>query len=139
MTDAATEPFFIGMADASREESAELVGSKAALLARMSRLGLPVPSAFVMPTSLCNDVNRKDPVAQRALKNGLRAGYRPAGKCDRSSLRRQPCAAFCLGPIRRSQIDARHARHHSRCWHERRNCSGAHPTDRKPPARLGQL
>ena len=74
MTDAATEPFFIGTADASREESAELVGSKAALLTRISRLGLAVPPAFVMPTSLCNDVNRKDPVAQRALKNGLRVG-----------------------------------------------------------------
>ena len=74
MTDVVSEPFFVLPADASPDANAELVGSKAAQLARMSRLGLPVPPAFVMPTSLCNWVNRKDESALRALHSGLRLG-----------------------------------------------------------------
>ena len=74
MTDATSQPFFVVPADASRDATAELVGSKAAQLARMSRLGLPVPPAFVMSTSLCSGVNRKDGAAVQALKSGLRLG-----------------------------------------------------------------
>ena len=74
MTDAVSEPFFVTLADASLDANVELVGSKAAQLARMSRLALPVPPAFVMPTSLCNGVNRKDGAALHALKSGVRRG-----------------------------------------------------------------
>ena len=74
MTDATSQPFFVVPADASRDATAELVGSKAAQLARMSRLGLPVPPAFVMSTGLCDGVNRNDGAALQALKNGLRLG-----------------------------------------------------------------
>jgi len=74
MTDAVSEPFFVILADASLDANVQLVGSKAAQLARMSRLGLPVPPAFVMPTSLCNGVNRKDGAALHALKSGVRRG-----------------------------------------------------------------
>jgi pyruvate,orthophosphate dikinase len=74
MTDATCQPFFVVPADASSDATAELVGSKAAQLARMSRLGLPVPPAFVMPTSLCNGVNQKEGAARHALKSGLRLG-----------------------------------------------------------------
>jgi len=74
MTDATSQPVFVVPPDALSDATAELVGSKAAQLARMSRLGLPVPPAFVMPTSLCNGVNQKDGAAVQALKNGLRLG-----------------------------------------------------------------
>lgn len=74
MTEATTEPFIIGMADASPDPNEALIGSKAAQLARMSGLGLAVPPAFVLPTSLCESVNRKEPAAQQALRNGLRLG-----------------------------------------------------------------
>ena len=74
MTDVASEPFFVLPADASPEANVELIGSKAAQLARMSQLALPVPPAFVMPTSLCDGVNRKGEAALRALKSGLRFG-----------------------------------------------------------------
>jgi pyruvate,orthophosphate dikinase len=74
MTNAATEPFFIGMDDVSPDASIEVVGSKAAQLACMSRLGLSVPPAFVMPTSLCDCVNQEDATAQSTLKIGLRQG-----------------------------------------------------------------
>ena len=74
MTDATNQPFFVVPADASLDANAELLGSKAAQLARMSRLGLPVPPAFVMPTSLCDGVNEKDGAARHALKSGLRLG-----------------------------------------------------------------
>src|ERR1019366_5176524 len=74
MTEATRQPVFVVPADASSDATAELVGSKAAQLARMSRLGLPVPPAFVMPTSLCNGVNQKDAAAGQAQKSGLRLG-----------------------------------------------------------------
>jgi pyruvate,orthophosphate dikinase len=74
MMDAPIQPLFVVPADASLDANAELLGSKAAQLARMSRLGLPVPPAFVMSTSLCNGVNRKDGAALQALKSGLRLG-----------------------------------------------------------------
>jgi len=74
MMDASIQPFFVVPADASLDANAELLGSKAAQLARMSRLGLPVPPAFVMPTSLCNGVNQKDGAALQTLKSGLRLG-----------------------------------------------------------------
>src|SRR3974390_1743918 len=79
MTDAVSEPFFVILADASLDANVQLVGSKAAQLARMSRLGLPVPPAFVMPTSLCNGVNRKDGAALHALKSGVRRGVARLG------------------------------------------------------------
>jgi hypothetical protein len=74
MMDASIQPFFVVPADASLDANAELLGSKAAQLARMSRLGLPVPPAFLMPTSLCNGVNQKDGAALQTLKSGLRLG-----------------------------------------------------------------
>ena len=77
MTDAASEPFSVAPAEASLDANIELIGSKAAQLARMSRLGLPVPPAFVMPTSLCNGVNRKDEAALQALKRPT-PRHRPA-------------------------------------------------------------
>ena len=78
MTDAASQPFFVVPADASSDATAELVGSKAAQLARMSRLGLPVPPAFVMPTSLCNGVNQKDGAARAGAKKRPAPRRRPA-------------------------------------------------------------
>jgi pyruvate, orthophosphate dikinase len=74
MTGAADELFFIGTTEPSRCVGAELAGSKAAQLAQMSALGLAVPPAFVMPTSLCPGVNGGEEEAQRVLTNGLRAG-----------------------------------------------------------------
>ena len=101
MTDDTSQPFLVVPANASSDATAELVGSKAAQLARMSRLGLPVPPAFVMPTSLCKGVNQKDGAAVQALKNGLRLGV-----------------ARLESALRRGQVHARNARHDSRRWHE---------------------
>lgn len=68
-------PFFIGIAsDGNAELTPELAGSKAAELWRMSRLGLNVPPAFVLPTTLCEPVNRQEPSALAALDRGLRDG-----------------------------------------------------------------
>ena len=78
MTDASIQPFFVVPADASLDANAELLGSKAAQLARMSRLGLPVPPAFVMPTSLCNGVNQKDGAALQRAKKRPAPRHRPA-------------------------------------------------------------
>jgi pyruvate,orthophosphate dikinase len=52
----------------------EVVGAKAANLARMSALGLPVPPAFVLPIRLCAAIVRGAPDAERALREGLAEG-----------------------------------------------------------------
>jgi pyruvate,orthophosphate dikinase len=54
--------------------SAETVGAKAANLARMAALGLPVPPAFVLPVSLCAVVVAGEPEAKQHVGDGLRAG-----------------------------------------------------------------
>jgi pyruvate, orthophosphate dikinase len=54
--------------------SAETIGVKAANLARMAALGLPVPPAFVLPVELCAAIVAGDPDAERNLTNGLREG-----------------------------------------------------------------
>lgn len=52
----------------------EMVGGKAANLARMAALGLPVPPAFVLPVDLCAAIVRGDGDARNALKDGLKEG-----------------------------------------------------------------
>lgn len=59
----------------SRElPSAEEIGAKAANLARMAALGLPVPPAFVLPVGLCADIVAGKAHAMRDLRNGLEDG-----------------------------------------------------------------
>ncbi len=67
-------PRFIGIDKPTDELAPEIVGSKAAMLSRMSRLDLNVPPAFVLPTALCEPLSRNDPQAVAALHQGLRAG-----------------------------------------------------------------
>ncbi len=54
--------------------SADIIGAKAANLARMAALGLPVPPAFVLPVDLCAAIVRGEDSAVRQLKDGLREG-----------------------------------------------------------------
>jgi pyruvate, orthophosphate dikinase len=67
-------PFLIGIAGATDELTLELAGAKASELWRMSRLGLPVPPAFVLPTTLCGPANRQDPATLASVECGLREG-----------------------------------------------------------------
>ena len=61
--------------DGSAEQySAETVGGKAANLARMAALGLPVPPAFVLPISLCAAMINGEAVATQNLAVGLTEG-----------------------------------------------------------------
>ena len=61
--------------DGSAEQySAELVGAKAANLARMAALGLPVPPAFVLPIGLCAASLGGDAAAAQSLADGLTEG-----------------------------------------------------------------
>ncbi len=60
--------------DLSEEYSAEMVGGKAANLARMAVLGLPVPPAFVLPISLCAATVARRAEAVRDLADGLTEG-----------------------------------------------------------------
>ena len=59
---------------ATHRHSAETVGAKAANLARMAALGLPVPPAFVLPIRLCAAIVKGDFHAKRQLTEGLNAG-----------------------------------------------------------------
>lgn len=63
-----------GVPAGAAELTAELAGSKASQLWEMSRLGLTVPPAFVLPTTLCGPVNRDEPAALETLDEGLRQG-----------------------------------------------------------------
>ncbi len=54
--------------------SADEIGAKAANLARMAALGLPVPPAFVLPVKLCAAIIGKDAHAESDLRDGLKQG-----------------------------------------------------------------
>jgi pyruvate,orthophosphate dikinase len=58
----------------TKPHSADSIGNKAANLARMAALGLPVPPAFVLPVRLCAAIISGDPRAERDLRHGLRDG-----------------------------------------------------------------
>src|SRR5512134_1729711 len=60
--------------DSSKRHSGEAVGAKAANLARMAALGLPVPPAFVLPVRLCAAVLDGEAQARQKLSKGLAAG-----------------------------------------------------------------
>lgn len=56
------------------QPAADMIGSKAANLARMAALGLPVPPAFVLPIDLCAAVVAGESEAHAAVGNALRDG-----------------------------------------------------------------
>ncbi|HML07268.1 MAG TPA: PEP/pyruvate-binding domain-containing protein [Xanthobacteraceae bacterium] len=58
----------------AKRYSADIVGAKAANLARMAALGLPVPPAFVLPIELCAAIVSGDPAATQDLADGLMEG-----------------------------------------------------------------
>jgi pyruvate,orthophosphate dikinase len=58
----------------TKHHSADSIGAKAANLASMAVLGLPVPPAFVLPIQLCAAINDDDPHAQHRLREGLKDG-----------------------------------------------------------------
>jgi pyruvate, orthophosphate dikinase len=59
---------------ATEQHSAEEIGAKAANLARMASLGLPVPPAFVLPVKLCADIIGNRANARDELRDGLKQG-----------------------------------------------------------------
>ncbi|MES2193421.1 MAG: PEP/pyruvate-binding domain-containing protein [Pseudomonadota bacterium] len=58
----------------TEQHSAEAIGAKAANLARMAALGLPVPPAFVLPVKLCAAIIDGEGHAERHLRDGLKDG-----------------------------------------------------------------
>ena len=58
----------------TEQHSADEIGAKAANLARMAALGLPVPPAFVLPVKLCADIIDDHAHAERHLRDGLKEG-----------------------------------------------------------------
>jgi pyruvate, orthophosphate dikinase len=68
------EPLLIGMMGSTSAISPDIAGSKAAQLWRMANLGLNVPPAFVMPTTLCGDIIAREPEALASLQHGLQTG-----------------------------------------------------------------
>ncbi|HYP63588.1 MAG TPA: PEP/pyruvate-binding domain-containing protein [Acidocella sp.] len=67
-------PLFIGIPGHAKKLTPDIAGNKAAQLWRMSHLGLAVPPAFVLPTTLCAAVNTGEAEALHALEHGLRKG-----------------------------------------------------------------
>jgi pyruvate,orthophosphate dikinase len=58
----------------AEEIDPDIVGAKAANLARMAALGLPVPPAFVLPIELCAAIVRGDADAKQNVADGLSEG-----------------------------------------------------------------
>jgi pyruvate, orthophosphate dikinase len=58
----------------AQQHSSDSVGTKAANLARMNALGLPVPPAFVLPIELCAAILNGKLHARQELSNGLNKG-----------------------------------------------------------------
>ena len=91
----------------TKRHSAETVGAKAANLARMAALGLPVPPAFVLPVNLCAAiVRRRSPRQAKADRRSARGNCIPRG-APPASVRRPAPAAAGVGAFRRRAIDAR--------------------------------
>ncbi len=65
---------WIGLDVPQAELPAAAYGSKASELAGMTALGLPVPPAFVLPTTFCAPILSGDERAQAALRDGLAEG-----------------------------------------------------------------
>ena len=61
-------------AGSTEQPAAEIVGAKAANLARVAALGLPVPPAFVLPIELCTGMVSGDSTAKQQLADGLAEG-----------------------------------------------------------------
>jgi pyruvate,orthophosphate dikinase len=61
-------------AGTAEQYSADMVGGKAANLARMAALGLPVPPAFVLPISLCAATLNGEARTSQHLVDGLSEG-----------------------------------------------------------------
>jgi pyruvate,orthophosphate dikinase len=61
-------------AGSTEQPSADVIGGKAANLAHMAALGLPVPPAFVLPISLCAAIVAGEPGARQDLADALRDG-----------------------------------------------------------------
>ncbi len=60
--------------EATELRPAEEIGAKAANLAKMAAMGLPVPPAFVLPVKLCADIIAGHAHAERRLRDGLKEG-----------------------------------------------------------------
>ncbi len=59
---------------AAKLYAADVVGAKAANLAHMAALGLPVPPAFVLPIELCAAITKGEAGARQKLAEGLDEG-----------------------------------------------------------------
>lgn len=65
----------------SEQPSAEIIGAKAANLARIAALGLPVPPAFVLPVELCAGIADNDARARQSLADYLAEGIAFLEQC----------------------------------------------------------
>jgi len=79
-------------AEATELRPAEEIGAKAANLARMAALGLPVPPAFVLPVKLCAAIIAGHAHAAQHLRDGLKEGiaFLESASGKRFGDRRQP-------------------------------------------------
>lgn len=68
------EPLFIASGFASSAVTPELACSKAAELWHVAKLGLDVPPAFVLPTTLCAGANAGERAALAAVEDALAKG-----------------------------------------------------------------
>ena len=117
--------------------SAEVVGGKAANLAHMAALGLPVPPAFVLPVELCAAIVSGERNAMQILTEALAEGIgflqNATGK--RFGDRRRPLLVSVRSGAAR--VDAWNARQRAQCRLHFCGRSGSHADERQSAICMG--
>ena len=107
--------------DGTELPSREEVGGKARSLAQMRLLGLPVPPAFVLPTSVCHAYLASDRTLPPEAERALRTGVAYLEQETERSFGTGAAAAARIGTLRGPGEHARHDGHmvpgsrHERC------------------------
>ena len=117
---------------AAEQYSAEMVGGKAANLARMAALGLPVPPAFVLPISLCAATLNGEARSMQNLVGRPHRRHRISRERHRQEVWRPAPPAAGVGALGRGAVDAGNVGYGAQCrLHLHRGSRpGAH--DRSP-------
>ncbi len=116
---------------------AEEIGAKAANLARMLAIGLPVPPAFVLPVRLCADIAANDAQAKRVLPDLLTKGIGVPRTGNGETIRRPAPTAAGFGALGGVPVDARNAGYRAERWLHCRGHARPDTNDWKSALRLG--
>lgn len=100
------------------------LGGKGAGLVRLASLGIPVPAAFTISTSVARAYAQHGTTPRR-LSHQMQWGIRGPGEGFRQALRRPKRPAYGLGAIRCLRLHGRHDGHRAQPRSQPHQCGGA--------------